>query len=174
MSKECKLSNDAYSQTVFQLSTTCIWTKIFNLKNMLFNKWIALDSRTCLYIYPLQKILNKMIYNVWPLQKILWNIDIHTCLLDSPFLCPHLLFNTKYYEQRVLLCSQHQYMKFGTINQTSILQPVKQHCWWGKTPKLIVCIFFLEYFFVSWSSFYINWRFFFIFLRQTMFNFSYI
>jgi hypothetical protein len=50
MSKECKLSNDAHSQTVFQLSTTCIWTKIFNLKNILFNKWIALDSRTCLYI----------------------------------------------------------------------------------------------------------------------------
>ena len=38
MSKECKLSNDAYSQTVFQLSATCIGTKIFNLKNILFNK----------------------------------------------------------------------------------------------------------------------------------------
>ena len=50
MSKECKLSNDAYSQTVFQLSATCIWTKIFNLKNILFNKWIALHSRTCLHI----------------------------------------------------------------------------------------------------------------------------
>jgi hypothetical protein len=50
MSKECKLSNGAYSQTVFQLSATCIWTKILNLKNILFNKWIALDSRTYLYI----------------------------------------------------------------------------------------------------------------------------
>ena len=65
MSKECTFSNDAYSQTVFQLSATCVWTKIFNVKNILFNKWIALDSR------PLQKISNKMIYNVWPLQKTL-------------------------------------------------------------------------------------------------------
>ena len=48
--------------------------------------WIAGHG----YIYPLQKISNKMIYNVWPLQKTLWNIDIHTCLLDSTFLCPHL------------------------------------------------------------------------------------
>jgi hypothetical protein len=48
--------------------------------------WIAGHD----YIYPLQKISNKMIYNVWPLQKTLWNIDIHTCLLDSTFLCPHL------------------------------------------------------------------------------------
>jgi hypothetical protein len=48
--------------------------------------WIAEHA----YIYPLKKISNKMIYNVWPLQKTLWNIDIHTCLLDSTFLCPHL------------------------------------------------------------------------------------
>ena len=89
MSKECKLSNDAFSQTVFQLSATCIWTKIFNLKNILFNKWIALDSRTCLYISS-PKNIKQMIYNVWPLQKTLWNIDIHTCLLDRTFLCPHL------------------------------------------------------------------------------------
>jgi hypothetical protein len=34
-------------KTVFQLSATCIWSKILNLKNILFNKWIALDSRTC-------------------------------------------------------------------------------------------------------------------------------
>ena len=38
MSKECKLSNDAYSQRVFQLSATCIGTQLFNLKNILFNK----------------------------------------------------------------------------------------------------------------------------------------
>ena len=48
--------------------------------------WIAEHA----YIYPLKIISNKMIYNVWPLQKTLWNIDIHTCLLDSTFLCPHL------------------------------------------------------------------------------------
>jgi hypothetical protein len=47
--------------------------------------WIAGHA----YIYPLQKISNKMIYNVWPLQRH-WNIDIHTCLLDSTFLCPSL------------------------------------------------------------------------------------
>ena len=28
------------------------------------------------------------------LKLIIWNIDIHTCLLDSTFLCPHL-FNYK-------------------------------------------------------------------------------
>ena len=26
---------------------------------------------------------------------IIWNIDMHTCLLDSTFLCPHLLNNNK-------------------------------------------------------------------------------
>ena len=29
------------------------------------------------------------------LKLIIWNIDIHTCLLDSTFLCPHLLFDPK-------------------------------------------------------------------------------
>ena len=28
---------------------------------------------------------------VFYLKLIIWNIDIHTCLLDSTFLCPHLL-----------------------------------------------------------------------------------
>jgi hypothetical protein len=87
MSKECKLSNDAYSQTVFQLSATCICTKIFNLKNILFNKWIALDSRTCLYISS-PKNIKQIIYNMWPLQKTIWNIDIHICLLTAHF-CVH-------------------------------------------------------------------------------------
>ena len=41
--------------------------------------WIAGHA----YIYPLQKISIKMIYNVWPLQKTLWNIDIHTCNIEK-------------------------------------------------------------------------------------------
>jgi hypothetical protein len=28
--------------------------------------------------------------NFFFLKLIIWNIDIHTCLLDSTFLCPHL------------------------------------------------------------------------------------
>ena len=30
---------------------------------------------------------------VFYLKLIIWNIDIHTCLLDSTFLCPHLFIN---------------------------------------------------------------------------------
>ena len=35
---------------------------------------------------------------------IIWNIDIHTCLLDSTFLCPHL-----YYNRRVAVLSWEKY-----------------------------------------------------------------
>jgi hypothetical protein len=30
------------------------------------------------------------------LKLIIWNIDIHTCLLDSTFLCPHLYINNNF------------------------------------------------------------------------------
>jgi hypothetical protein len=38
----------------------------------------------------MMKIWNK---NTGPdFRLIIWNIDIHTCLLDSTFLCPHLYY----------------------------------------------------------------------------------
>jgi hypothetical protein len=35
---------------------------------------------------------------------IIWNIDIHTCLLDSTFLCPHLYFIIKYILYKNVSC----------------------------------------------------------------------
>ena len=82
MSKECKLSNDAYSPTVLQLSATCIWTTIFNLKNILFNKWIALDSGTCLYISSPTKY------------QTTWSIACHLCKRHYEILTSTLAFWT--------------------------------------------------------------------------------
>jgi hypothetical protein len=40
----------------------------------------------------IKKIQDSCVHEFFFLKLIIWNIDIHTCLLDSTYLCPHLLY----------------------------------------------------------------------------------
>ena len=44
-------------------------------------------------VFYLKKIQDPCVHDFFFLKLIIRNIDIHTCLLDSTFLCPHLLNN---------------------------------------------------------------------------------
>jgi hypothetical protein len=51
---------------------------------------------TCKQSHPKKFISVSMIFFSFFFKLIIWNIDNHTCRLDSTFLCPHLLIYVKY------------------------------------------------------------------------------
>ena len=57
--------------------------------------------------------------NFFFLKLIIWNIDIHTCLLDSTFLCPHLFFNKKKIQDPCI----HDFFFLSKVNNMTYWHP---------------------------------------------------
>jgi hypothetical protein len=78
-----------------QWNCMCYYTKVyFNIIPTIHKKYRKQNKQPTKKLVSIKKSRTTASTNFF-LKLIIWNIDIHTSLLDSIFLCPHLLLKQK-------------------------------------------------------------------------------
>jgi hypothetical protein len=96
------------------------------------------------------------------LKLIIWNIDIHTCLLDSTFLCPHLYINNNFRRRSIFsifigISSVAEYHINCLCTELSSLLCIQSSCWYikgmihGHQGKMLNMLY--TYILIYWSIF---------------------